>query len=47
MNIDVEVNRGIVSLGGFVDSEDERNAAAEAAKRVPGVSKIVNNLQVR
>lgn len=47
MNIDVEVNRGIVSLGGFVDSEDERTAAAEAAKRVPGVSKIVNNLQVR
>ena len=30
--IDVEVNQGVVSLGGFVDSDAERNAAVAAAK---------------
>jgi hyperosmotically inducible protein len=45
--IDVEVNRGIVSLGGFVDSSAERDAAAAAAKGVKGVQKVNNNLEVR
>ncbi len=45
--IDVEVNQGIVSLGGYVDSDAERNAAVAAAKDVKGVQKVVNNLAVR
>jgi len=45
--IDVEVNRGVVSLGGFVDSNAERDAAVAAAKRVKGVQKVINNLAVR
>ncbi len=45
--IDVEVNRGVVSLGGFVDSKAERKAAVAAAKGVKGVQKVIDNLAVR
>jgi hyperosmotically inducible protein len=45
--IDVEVNRGIVSLGGFVDSSAELDAALAAAGKVKGVQKVVNNMTVR
>ncbi len=45
--IDVEVNRGVVSLGGYVDSNAERDAAVAAAKRVKGVQKVIDNLAVR
>ncbi len=47
LKVDVEVNRGEVSLGGFVDSVAQRDAALAAARRVSGVSKVINNLQVR
>jgi hyperosmotically inducible protein len=45
--IDVEVNRGVVSLGGFVDSNEGRDAAVATAKKVKGVQKVINNLAVR
>lgn len=45
--IDVEVSRGEVSLGGFVDSAAARDAAVAAAKKVKGVVKVINNLTVR
>ena len=45
--IDVEVNRGVVSLGGYVDSNAQRDAAVAAAKGVKGVQKVINNLMVR
>jgi osmotically-inducible protein OsmY len=45
--IDVEVNRGVVSLGGFVDSNAGRDAAVATAKKVKGVQKVINNLAVR
>jgi len=45
--IDVEVNRGVVSLGGYVDSNAKRDAAVAAAKGVKGVQKVINNLAVR
>lgn len=45
--INVDVNRGIVSLSGFVDSDHERDAAAQVASGVRGVSKVLNNLSVR
>jgi osmotically-inducible protein OsmY len=45
--IDVEVNRGVVSLGGFVDSIAERDAAVAVAKGVKGVIRVINNLAVR
>jgi len=45
--IDVEVNRGIVSLGGFVDSNAIRNSAIATAQGVKGVERVINNLAVR
>lgn len=47
LKIDVEVAKGIVSLGGHVDSESERMAAVKAATRVKGVKGVINNLDVR
>jgi hyperosmotically inducible protein len=45
-NVDVEVFRGIVQLNGFVDSAAERAQATVAARSVPGVKDVRNNLQV-
>lgn len=47
LKIDVEVNRGIVSLGGHVDSAAESAAAMNAAARAEGVVRVINNLEVR
>jgi hyperosmotically inducible periplasmic protein len=47
LQVDVEVNRGIVSLGGFVDTSAQRSAAVAAARQVDGVAKVVDNLTVR
>lgn len=47
MKVDVEVNRGEVSLGGFVDSAAARDAAVATTKKVKGVVKVINNLTVR
>lgn len=45
--IDVEVNRGEVSLGGYVDSNAARDAAVAITRKVNGVTKVFNNLAVR
>jgi hyperosmotically inducible protein len=47
LTIDVEADHGVVSLGGHVDSEQERKAALLAAKRVAGVVSVIDNLDVR
>jgi hyperosmotically inducible protein len=47
MKVDVEVNRGEVSLGGYVDSAAQRDTAVEVTRRVEGVVKVYNNLTVR
>jgi hyperosmotically inducible protein len=47
MKVDVEVNRGVVSLGGYVDTAEERAAAVAVAQKVDGVVKVVDNLTVR
>jgi len=45
-DIDVEVNRGIVQLNGFVDSAAEKSAATTVASGVEGVKEVRNNLAV-
>ena len=45
--VDVEVNRGIVSLGGHLNTQGQIDAAVNATKSVEGVRDIINNLQVR
>ena len=44
--IDVDTNKGVVSLNGVVDSPIAKQRAAEIASQTSGVSKVVNNLQV-
>lgn len=47
LKVDVEVNRGEVSLGGFVDTAAERDAALATVRKVAGVTKVFDNLTVR
>jgi hyperosmotically inducible protein len=44
--IDVDTDRGVVHLNGIVDSSEQKARAQELARRVKGVTKIVNDLQV-
>jgi hyperosmotically inducible protein len=44
--ITVDTFRGTVQLNGFVDSEDEKAAAARVAHSVEGVANVRNNLTV-
>ena len=44
--IDIEVDRGKVTLRGAVDSASERDAAERIALGVPGVSEVRNRLKV-
>ncbi|KRB70438.1 BON domain-containing protein [Noviherbaspirillum sp. Root189] len=45
--INIDTYRGVVSLAGFVDSEQQRASAAKAAMGVSGVSRVVNNLELK
>jgi osmotically-inducible protein OsmY len=46
-NVNVTTYRGEVQLSGFVDSEDNAKRAADAARNVPGVQMVKNDLQVK
>lgn len=45
--IKVDVNRGVVALGGFVDTEESKNNASRVARSVEGVRSVENNLVLR
>ena len=45
--IDVDTNRGVVSLNGVVDSAQTRARAEQLARGVDGVRNVINNLQVQ
>jgi hyperosmotically inducible protein len=45
--VDVDTTRGVVSLTGVVESEEQRVRAEELARQVDGVRSVVNNLQVQ
>ena len=44
--IDVDTNRGVVSLNGVVESLAAKQRAADIARQTAGVTNVVNNLQV-
>jgi hyperosmotically inducible protein len=44
--INVEVNRGVVQLNGFVDSAAEKSRATVVAADVKGVREVQNNLNI-
>jgi hyperosmotically inducible protein len=45
--INVETQRGVVQLSGFVDSNDSKARAAELARQVTGVTNVRNDLEIR
>lgn len=45
-NVDVNTTNGVVTLAGQVESEDVKRQAEQAARGVPGVVGVNNNLQV-
>src|SRR5215469_12539540 len=44
--INVQADHGTVTLSGNVDNDAQREAASKYAASEPGVSKVINNLQV-
>ncbi|HWP59419.1 MAG TPA: BON domain-containing protein [Candidatus Acidoferrales bacterium] len=44
--IDVDTNNGVVYLNGTVETADDKERAERLARRVDGVRRVVNNLQV-
>jgi osmotically-inducible protein OsmY len=45
--IDVKVHKGVVTLGGFVEKDAQRQAAERAAGRVTGVESVINHIQTK
>jgi hyperosmotically inducible protein len=45
--VNVDTHQGVVSLSGTVESEALKQRAATLAQETQGVSRVVNNLQVR
>jgi hyperosmotically inducible protein len=45
--INVDVNRGVVKLSGFVDSKNEKSKAADVARKVDGVKSVQNDIAVK
>ena len=46
LDINVETRAGVVTLFGIVHSQEAKAAAAEDARKVSGVKRVVNDLQV-
>lgn len=45
--VDVDTNRGVVSLNGVVQSAEHKARAEEVARRAGGVRDVINNLQIQ
>jgi hyperosmotically inducible periplasmic protein len=45
--VDVDTTRGVVSLNGVVESEEQRIRAEQLAHQVDGVKQVINNLQIQ
>ena len=46
-NLKVDVKEGVVTLTGAVESEMQKDKAGHIAKKVKGVKKVVNNIEVK
>jgi len=46
-NVNVTTYKGTVQLAGFVDSQEKKDQAASAARKVSGVQNVQNDIQVR
>lgn len=45
-SVNVETARGVVILSGFIETEKQKQDAAQTALKVSGVQQVFNNLQV-
>lgn len=45
-DVKVEVYQGVAQLSGFVDSKEKANQAVEAARKVPGVIEVRNDIRI-
>lgn len=45
--IDVDTNNGVVALNGTVESAEQRAHAEQLVRKVGGVKRVINNLQVQ
>jgi len=45
--VEVNVSQGRVQLSGFVDTDEQKNKAYDAAKAVPGVNEVDNRITVK
>ena len=41
------VNRGVLMISGIVERDDQRLAAEEAVRKIPGVTGVLNEIAVR
>ena len=46
-DIQVTTYKGVVQLSGFANTRDQKSRAADAAKAVPGVKEVENNITVK
>lgn len=44
-DINVEVNQGVVLLSGFIDSEQEQEAALELTRNISGVNRVIDGME--
>ena len=47
IRIDVDTHRGIVTLHGYADHQEEATRAIEIALDTPGVTKVISNLVIK
>ncbi len=45
--LDVEVNKGVVTLSGFVEDEEQREQAIKVAENIKGVRSVLNKIQIK
>ena len=46
-DVEVKAFKGSVQLSGFVNSDDQKDKAAEIAKKVDGVREVINNISIK
>src|SRR5690349_6931260 len=47
LQVNVDTYRGVVSLAGFVDNTEQAQTLVQAARSVPGVADVKNNLEIK
>jgi hyperosmotically inducible protein len=45
--VEVKTHNGVVQLSGWATTEEQKNKAAEIARRVEGVHQVINNIAIK